>query len=184
MTRLEHARAGEDFMGWRLHLVVFAALLNICLAESPLNAATIGSTQKVQFGYMVIGSFCTIDAKAGSLGVEKKRGLITSDSTVAGDFNGNRAAATISVVSNLTSAGTIIVDPPVLTGGTAATASELRIGNSAYSTASRALNLGVDGGLANTSLNVRFSTTSNGGRFANGTYGAVATITCTDNSRK
>ena len=147
-------------------------------------AATIGASQNVDFSPTVVSNFCDITTTGGSLAVERKRGLITSDSSLSGTFSGTQTPGTIAVVSNLTSAGTVIVDPPTLSGGTAATASELKLGNSSYSSTAQSLNLGSDGNLASTNLHVRFSTTSNGNKFANGTYNAVATVTCTDDANR
>ncbi len=146
-------------------------------------AATIGASQNVDFSPTVVSNFCDINTTGGSLAVERKRGVITSDSSLSGTFSGTQTPGTIAVVSNLTSAGTVIVDPPKLSGGTAATASELKLGNGSYSSTAQSLNLGSDGNLASTNLHVRFSTTGNGNKFANGTYSAVATVTCTDDAK-
>ncbi len=161
-----------------------AVLLSLVFMPATTLAAPIGASQNVDFSPTVVSNFCDITTTGGALAVEKKRGLITSDSTLSGTFNGTQAPGTIAVVSNLTSAGTVIVDPPKLSGGTAASTSELKLGNSSYSSTAQSLNLGSDGNLPSTNLNVRFSTTSNGNKFANGTYNAVATVTCTDDATR
>lgn len=147
-------------------------------------AATIGAKQSVDFAPTLVSNFCDITSTAGSLAVEKKRGLITSDSSLSNSFSGTPSAGTLSVASNLTSSGTVIVDPPTLTGGTTATSNELKLGNSAYTNTPQSVNLGSDGNLASTNLHVRFTTTANSNRFANGTYSAVATVTCTDDATR
>lgn len=99
--------------------------------------------------------------------------MIRSDSSIGGagsSFSGTQGPGKIAVVSSLTASGAVIVDPPVLTGTTAATTSEFK--------------LGIDGDVASTPLHVRFSTTQTGGKFANGTYSAVSTVTCTDDAKK
>jgi len=161
-----------------------AALLSVVLMPTTTLAASIGTSQNVDFSPTVVNNFCDITTTGGSLAVEKKRGLITSDSGLAGTFSGTQAPGTIAVVSNLTSAGTVIVDPPKLSGTTAATMSELKLGNGAYSGDPQSLNLNSEGNLASTNLHVRFSTTGNGNKFANGTYNAVATVTCTDDAKR
>lgn len=161
-----------------------AVLLSLALMPSSTMAATIGATQSVDFSPTVVNNFCDISTTGGSLAVEKKRGLITSDSSQSGAFSGTQAPGTITVVSNLSTDGAVIVDPPKLTGTTAPTTSELKIGNGFYSSQAQIVKVGSDGNLASTNLNVRFSTTANNGKFANGTYDAVATVTCTDNGTR
>lgn len=161
-----------------------AALLSLVLSPNALMAATVGGVQNVDFSPTVVNNFCDISTTGGSLAVERKRGLITSDSGQPGSFTGTQAPGTIAVVSNLSSAGAVIVDPPQLTGVTAPTTSELKLGGGSYASTAQNLNLGADGNIASTNLHVRFTTTSNGNRFANGTYSAVATVTCTDDAKK
>ena len=161
-----------------------AALLSAVLFPNATLAATVGASQSVEFSPTVVSNFCDITTSGGALAVERKRGLISSDSSLAGSFSGNQMPGSIAVVSNLTSAGTVIVDPPKLSGGTAATTSELKLGNGSYSSTAQSLNLGSDGNLPSTNLNVRFSTTGNGNKFANGTYSAMATVTCTDDASR
>lgn len=76
-----------------------------------------------------------------------------------------------------------MIDPPSLTGGTFATVSELSVNGSAYSSVAYPLSLDDTGTLATTPVNVRFSTTENKSKFANGTYSAMATVTCTDDGK-
>ncbi|NDG74394.1 MAG: hypothetical protein EBX49_03460 [Synechococcaceae bacterium WB8_1B_136] len=147
-------------------------------------AATIGATHSVDFSPTLVSNFCDITSTAGSLAVEKKRGLITSDASLSNNFSGTPSAGTLSVASNLTSTGTVIVDPPKLSGGTTASTSELKLGNGAYTNTPQSMNLGTDGNLASTNLHVRFTTTANSNKFANGTYSAVATVTCTDDATR
>ena len=161
-----------------------AALLSMVLSPHALMAATVGGVQNVDFSPTVVNNFCDISTTGGSLAVERKRGLITSDSGQPGSFTGTQAPGTIAVVSNLSSAGAVIVDPPLLTGATAPTTSELKLGGGSYASTAQNLNLGADGNIASTNLHVRFATTGNGNRFANGTYSAVATVTCTDDAKK
>ena len=165
----------------RHYPLVMASLI---LSPNALLAATVGAGDNVNFSPTVVSNFCDVSSTGGTLAVEKKRGVITSDASQSGNFNGPQAPATIAVASNLTATGTVVVDPPVLTGGTAATSSEVKLGSGSYNSTAQSLNLGSDGSLANTNVHVRFSTTSNGNRFANGTYGAVATVTCTDNGAR
>lgn len=143
-------------------------------------AAQVGPNQGINFGQALISNSCTLTTSDGSIGVRSNRSLITSDSAEGGNFNGTLAAATISAVSNLTSTGFIRVDSPTLTGATAATTSQVRFGSSgAWGTTAQS-SLGADGTMASTPLHVRFSTTSNNNRFANGTYTASATVSCYD----
>lgn len=160
-----------------------AALLSLVLSPHALMAATVGGVQKVDFSPTVVSQFCDVSTTGGSLAAEKKRGLITSDSAAGAtgsSFTGTQGPGTIAVVSNLNSTGAVVVDPPQLTGPTAATTSELKLGSASYVSAAQSLKLTDDGSLASTPLHVRFTTTSTGGKFANGTYSAVATVTCTD----
>ncbi len=161
-----------------------AALLTFAFIPNTLMAATIGNSKIVDFSPTVVSNFCDISTTGGSLAVEKKRGLITSDSSLSGTFSGTQMPGTVSVVSNLSSDGTVIVDPPTLSGATAATKSELKLGNGSYSSDAQSLNLDNDGNLASTNLHVRFSTTGNNNKFANGTYNAMATVTCTDDATR
>ena len=165
----------------RHSLLAFATLV---LTPNTLLAATIGTSQTVDFSPTVVSNFCDISTTGGSLGVERKRGMITSDASQAGNFSGTQSPGTIAVVSNLTASGTIIVDPPKLSGGTEASTSEIKLGNGSYSSTAESLNLGSDGNLSSTNVHVRFTTTGNGNKFANGTYSAVATVTCTDNAAR
>lgn len=167
--------------------ICHAALLSLSVAPNALMAATVGSVQKVDFSPTVVSQFCDVTTTAGSLAVEKKRGLITSDSSIGGagsSFNATQGPGTIAVVSSLTASGAVIVDPPVLTGTTAATTSEFKLGSGSYTNTAQVLQLGSDGDVASTPLHVRFSTTQSGGKFANGTYSAVSTVTCTDDAKK
>jgi hypothetical protein len=164
-----------------------AALLSLVVAPNALFAATVGGVQKVDFSPTVVSQFCDVSTTGGSLAAEKKRGLITSDSAggaTGSSFTGTQGPGTIAVVSNLNSTGAVIVDPPQLTGPTKATTSEFKLGTDAYGTAAQSLKLKDDGTLASTALHVRFTTTDTGGKFANGTYSAVATVTCTDDGSK
>ena len=159
-----------------VQLGVVAALLS----PNNLLAATIGASKSVDFSPTVVSNFCDISTTGGSLAVEKKRGLITSDSSQPGNFSGTQGPGTISVVSNLTAQGTIVVDPPKLTGLTPATTSEIKLDSGNYNNSPQSVTLGSDGNLASTNLHVRFTTNDNNSKFANGTYSAVATVTCTD----
>jgi hypothetical protein len=162
-----------------------AALLSLVVTPNALFAATVGGVQTVDFSPTVVNNYCDVSTTGGSLVVEKKRGLITSDSGLTGTFNGTGVPGTLAVASNLISTGSVIVDPPVLKGGTAADTSELRLGSSStWANTAQTLTPGSDGNIASTNLHVRFTTTSNGSKFANGTYNAVATVTCTDNGTK
>lgn len=144
-------------------------------------AAQVGPSPTVNFGQALISSSCTLNTSDGSIGVRTNRSLITSDSAETGNYNGTLAAATISAVSNLTNTGFVKVENPTLSGGsTAATTSQLRLGTGGTWGTSAQVNLGADGSLSATPLHVRFSTTNNGSRFANGTYTASATVSCFD----
>ncbi|MEY4430647.1 MAG: hypothetical protein RLZZ533_583, partial [Cyanobacteriota bacterium] len=72
------------------------------------------------------------------------------------------------------------VENPTLAGGTQATTSQVRLGSSGTWGTSAQSNLGTDGAMAATPMHVRFSTTNNNSRFANGTYTATATVSCYD----
>lgn len=144
-------------------------------------SAQVGPSPSVNFGQALISSSCTLSTSDGSIGVRTNRSLITSDSAESGNFNGTLAAATVSAVSNLTSTGFVKVENPTLAGGsTAATTSQLKLGTGGTWGTSAQVNLGADGSLGATPLHVRFSTTNNGSRFANGTYTASATVSCFD----
>jgi hypothetical protein len=86
-------------------------------------------------------------------------------------------------VSNLGSTGAVVVDPPVLTGGTKPNTSELKLNSGPYDLNPQALKLDADGSIAKASVDVRFTAASNS-KFANGTYSAVTTVTCTDDGKK
>ncbi|MFZ9271567.1 MAG: hypothetical protein ACO23C_10050 [Prochlorococcaceae cyanobacterium] len=157
-----------------------ASTLPLAEAWRSAPAAQVGASQSVNFGQALISSSCTLSSSDGSIGVRTNRSLITSDSGETGNFNGNLAAATIAAVSNLTSNGFIRVDNPTLTGGsTQATTSQVRMGTGSWDTSAQ-VNLDNDGTLATTPLHVRFSTTNDNNRFANGTYSASATVSCYD----
>jgi hypothetical protein len=87
------------------------------------------------------------------------------------------------VVSNLSNSGSVVVDPPSLTGGTTPGTSELKLNTGSYGSAAQTLNLDADGNIAKADVHVRF-TTANNSKFANGTYSAAATVTCTDDGKK
>jgi tellurite resistance protein len=141
--------------------------------------AQVGPSQGVNFGQALINSACTVSTSDGSIGVRSNRSLITSDSLEGGNFNGTLAAATVSAVSNLTTTGFVKVDNPTLTGATGATTAQVKLGTGTWGSSGQ-VNLGADGTLAATPLHVKFSTTSNNNRFANGTYTASATVSCYD----
>jgi len=158
-----------------------ALLIPVLLGGScSVAAAQVGPNQGVNFGQALINNSCTLTTSDGSIGVRTNRGLITSDSAEGGSFNGTLAAATISASSNLTSTGFVRVDNPTLTGTTAATSSQVKVGGGTTWASSAQANLGADGTLGATPLHVRFSTTANNNRFANGTYTASATVSCFD----
>ena len=146
-------------------------------------AGTIGANEPVGFGPTVVSSYCDLSTGAGSLGVANNRNLITSDSTSGGPFSGSLSPGTIAAASNLSSTGALVVDAPTLTGGTAATTSQVRLGAGTWAT-SGMVNLGSDGSLSATNVHVKFQTTNNNSKFDNGTYLASATVTCTDNGTK
>jgi hypothetical protein len=112
--------------------------------------------------------------------VRTNRSLITSDVAEGGNYNGTLAAATVAATSNLTSTAFVKVENPTLAGGTQATTSQVRLGSSGTWATSAQTNLGTDGSMAATPMHVRFSTTNNNSRFANGTYTATATVSCYD----
>ena len=142
-------------------------------------AAQVGPSQGVNFGQALINSSCTVSTSDGSIGVRSNRSLITSDSLEGGNFTGTLAAATVSAVSNLTTTGFVKVDNPTLTGTTVASTAQVKLGTGTWGSSGQ-VNLGADGTLAATPLHVKFSTTSNNNRFANGTYTASATVSCYD----
>lgn len=142
-------------------------------------AAQVGPSQGVNFGQALINSSCTVTTNDGSIGVRTNRNLITSDTTEGGNFSGTLTAASISAVSNLTTTGFVKVDNPTLTGTTAATTSQVKLGTGTWGSSGQ-VNLGADGSMSSTPLHVRFSTNNNNNRFANGTYTASATVSCYD----
>ena len=142
-------------------------------------AAQVGPNQGVNFGQALISNSCTLTTSDGSIGVRTNRNLITSDTAEGGNFTGTLAAATISAQSNLNNIGFVKVDNPTLTGITGATTAQVKFGSGAWGSSGQ-VNLGTDGTLASTPLHVKFSTTSNNNRFANGTYTASATVSCYD----
>jgi len=158
-------------------LAMASAVISVTSA-STAALAQVGSQQNVNFGQALITNSCTLTTSDGSIGVSKNRNLITSDIGEGGTYNGALAAATVTAASNLTSNGFVKVENPLLSGGTVASTSQVRLGSSgAWGTTAQA-NLGTDGSMNAVPLHVRFSTTSNNNRFANGTYTASATVSC------
>lgn len=155
----------------------------MCFA-TPAFAGTIGTPGDLKFSPAILSSFCDLNIGNGSLGSNVNRQVITSDVADPGQYSGSRTAGSISAVSNLNNSGAVVIDPPSLTGGTVATVSALSINNAPYSIVASSLPLDATGTLAATPVNVRFSTTNNNNKFANGTYGANATVTCTDDGGK
>jgi len=149
------------------------------LCPGAMAQVQVGTNQGVNFGQALINSACTVSTSDGSIGVRANRNLITSDSAEGGNFTGTLAAGTVSAVSNLSSTSFVKVDNPTLTGTTAATTAQVKLGSGGWGSSGQ-VNLGADGTLAATPLHVKFSTTSNNNRFANGTYTASATVSCYD----
>ncbi|MEB3209454.1 MAG: hypothetical protein VKK63_11125 [Synechococcus sp.] len=147
---------------------------------TPAFAGTIGTPSDLKFNPAILSSFCDLNIGNGSLGSNVNRQQITSDATQPGKYSGSRTSGSISAVSNLDNSGAVVIDPPSLTGGTPATVSQLSVNGSAYSSVAYPLSLDATGTLATTPVNVKFSTTNNNNKFANGTYSAMATVTCTD----
>lgn len=162
-----------------LAAAVFTPALLIT-TQTTSAAAQVGPSQGVNFGQALISNSCTVTTSDGSIGVRTNRSLITSDTTEGGSYNGTLAAATITASSNLAAPAFVRVENPTLTGTTAATTSQLRFGTSTTWGTSATQTLGSDGSLAATPLHVKFATTSNNNRFANGTYTASATVSCFD----
>jgi len=173
MTVVSNPRRGPGL--WASLLLSPTLIGSFC----SVGAAQVGPNQGVNFGQALITNSCTLTTSDGSIGVRTNRSMITSDTAEGGNFNGTLAAATISAQSNLNNIGFVQVDNPTLTGTTAATTSQVKLGSGAWG-ASGQVNLGPDGSLASTPLHVKFSTTNNGTRFANGTYTASATVSCYD----
>ena len=173
-------------MGNRLPLQALALMASVgssILLPAATWAGTIGANEPVGFGPTVVSSYCDLSTGAGSLGVARNRNLITSDVGESGPFSGSLSPGTISAASNLSNTGALVVDAPTLTGGTAATTSQVRLGAGTWAT-SGMVNLGSDGSLSATNVHVKFQTTNNNNKFDNGTYLASATVTCTDNGTK
>ena len=154
----------------------------VCFA-TPAFAGTIGTPSELKFSPAILSSFCDLNIGNGSLGSDVNRHQITSDAIEKGQYSGSRTSGSISAVSNLDNSGAVVIDPPFLAGGTLATVSELSVNGSAYSSVAYPLSLDGTGTLATTPVNVRFSTTENKNKFANGTYSAMATVTCTDDGK-
>ncbi len=162
----------------------FVSALLLITAPGAAFAATVGSGGTVNFGQTVVSNSCAISATDGSIGVSGNRNLITSDSgagTGSAKFNGTLAAASISALSNLTITGSVIVETPTLSGGSTPSSSELKIGNTGWSAQKMVLPLGSEGELASTPVHVKFSPPA-GSKFANGTYTASTTVTCSDSA--
>jgi len=166
----------------RSRRVLTAMLLTPALVGGfcSVAAAQVGPSQGVNFGQALINSSCTLTTSDGSIGVRTNRSLITSDSGEGGNYNGTLANASVSATSNLTSNAFVKVENPTLTGTTPATTSYVRLGSDGTWGSAAQVNLGADGTLASTPLHVKFSTTNNGNRFANGTYTASTTVSCYD----
>jgi hypothetical protein len=147
-------------------------------------ASTIGAPGTLQFSPAILSSFCDLNIGNGSLGSNVNRQVITSKAAEPGQYSGTRTAGSIAAVSNLDNLGAVVIDPPTLTGTTAATVSQLSVNGGGYSIAAASLPLDSSGTLATTPIDVRFSTTNNNNKFANGTYSAQTTVTCTDNGSK
>lgn len=147
---------------------------------SSVAAAQVGPNQTVNFGQALVSNSCSLTTTDGSMAVRTNRSLITSDVGEGGNYNGTLAAATVAATSNLTSTAFVKVENPTLAGGTQATTSQVRLGSSGTWGTSAQSNLGTDGAMAATPMHVRFSTTNNNSRFANGTYTATATVSCYD----
>ena len=147
-------------------------------------AGTIGSPGDLKFSPAILSSFCDLNIGNGSLGSNVNRQEITSDNAQPGQFAGTRTAGNIAATSNLDATGAVVIDPPVLTGGTLATSNGLSVDSGAnYQETSVALPLDATGTLKTTPVDVKFLTTNNKGKFANGTYSAQARVTCTDNGK-
>lgn len=159
-----------------------AALVSLIAAAGSLPAAhagTIGSSSTVRYQAGVLADICNISTTDGALAAQQNRTLITSDAAaLTGPYNGSAQPARISVTSNMGSNAIIVADQPQLSGPSAATTSQLAIGNNGYGTTS-SLPTGSDGSLTAT-LNVKFQSAN----FASGTYQSSAVVTCTDNGSK
>ena len=168
-----------------LMLSFFSALGWNLPAPSPVTAATIGNTGLVNFSAIVVSSYCDIITNVnGALAVTKNRKQITSDISLPGPFTGTPSAATFSVTSNLDSLGFVIVDGATLSGTTAATLNQVRVNSNPIYANTEQIALDTNGSLGPTTVNVKFETTNNNDKFANSTYTASATLTCTDDGTK
>ena len=146
----------------------------------PAFAGTIGTPDLLEFNPVILSSFCDVSVVNGSLGSKVNRQEITSDAGAAGNYSGSRISGSISALSNLNTSGAVVIDPPSLTGGTAATSNQLGFNGEGYTSSAVPLQLDDDGTLASTPVNVMFLTSNNNNKFANGTYSAQALVTCTD----
>lgn len=154
-----------------------------CLT-TPAFAGAVGLPSDLKFSPAILSSFCDLNIGSGSLGSNSNRKEITSDNALPGQYSGSRTAGSIAATSNLDTTGAVVIDPPVLTGGTNATSNELTVyGSGKYQEQSIALSLDDSGTLKSTLIDVKFTTTENKGRFADGVYGAQANVTCTDNGK-
>jgi len=163
-------------------IVLSAALGAGLYMPTTTLAASIGSPGDLKFSPAILSSFCDLNIGNGSLGSNVNRQEITSDNAQPGQYAGTRTAGSIAATSNLDTTGAVVIDPTVLTGTTSATSNELSVDSGVkYQQASIALPLDGNGTLKSTQVDVRFSTTNNKGKFANGTYSAQAKVTCTDN---
>ena len=166
-------------------LAIAAALGAGIYMPTTTLAVTIGSPGDLKFSPAILSSFCDLNIGNGSLGSNVNRQEITSDNALPGQYAGTRTAGNIAATSNLDTSGAVVIDPPVLTGGTLATSNGLSVDSGAkYQETSIALPLDATGTLKATPVDVKFLTTNNKGKFANGTYSAQARVTCTDDGAK
>lgn len=154
--------------------IALAALLGIAHAPTA-HAQVVDGPDTVHFRAGVISSICTITATDGELGAATDRSVISSSAAdFPGTIFGNPTSATIAIASNMGAGATLVAATPTLTGTTAPSTSQLKLGNLAYGPTSTQ-NLAADGSL-NTTLDVKFDAPVGG--FSNGTYTATAVVTC------
>ncbi len=130
----------------------------------------------------VVSDSCSITDTGGELGFSLDRKTISTDSTPLGTgYHGHPHAASISVASNLVArAGArVLIDSPVLTGGSGFSEAAVKTTGSYGSLAS--IDIPSSGIVSNADLHVKF--TNNNG-FASDSYAVAATLTCTDAGNK
>lgn len=154
------------------------ALLAAAIAAPPVSAAPVGGPNTVRYRAGVVANLCNMVTTDGELAAQNDRTLISSDVSQFGAnaYSGSPSPATVAIRTNMGNTAVIVADQPLLSGGTAASVSQVSMNGQSYGSVSK-LSTGADGNL-DADINVRF--TPQGSAFQNGVYTATAIVTCTD----